>query len=191
LRVTTDTVSAELFGFFLHVDDKIEAIPTGETLPDGRMVVRSENVNEVDFAGIESGASWTPAADLEVYGSLNYTWGEEELDDGHTTPGDRVPPVNGQVELWWQPLSRIWLEPFLRLAGKQDRLSDRDKTDPRVNPQGTSSWLTVNTRVGVELNEYVQARLTLENIFDENYREHGSGIDAPGTDIVVALDARW
>lgn len=190
-KLARGQISAEILGFYLHVDDKIEPIPTGEVLPDGREVVQSENLNSVDYAGIEAGASWTPTNHLTVYGSLNYTWGEEEFTDGQRTPADRIPPVNGQLGAWWRPWPRLWFEPYVRFAGDQNRLSDRDKADPRVNPQGTDGWLTINGRVGVQLNRYLHARLTIENVIDEVYREHGSGIDAPGTNVIVALDAGW
>jgi outer membrane receptor protein involved in Fe transport len=40
-------LSAQLFGFWLRVGEKIEALPTGEVQPDGRVVVESANVNRV------------------------------------------------------------------------------------------------------------------------------------------------
>jgi hemoglobin/transferrin/lactoferrin receptor protein len=191
VKVASRALSAELFGFFLRVDDKIEAIPTGEVLPDGRAAVRSENVNTVDYAGVEAGVRWAPEPRLVLYGSLNYTWGEERFGDGETFPADRVPPVNGQLGLWWNPLPRLWMEPFVRYAGDQNRLSDRDRADPRIDPEGTPKWLTINARIGVELHRHLRARLTLENVLDEEYREHGSGIDAPGTNVAIALEAIW
>jgi len=41
------------------------------------------------------------------------------------------------------------------------------------------------------VNEHLLARFALENIADETYREHGSGIDAPGVNAIVALEARF
>lgn len=83
------------------------------------------------------------------------------------------------------------VEPFIRFATRQDRLSDRDRTDPRINPGGTPGWVAANLRLGWEINERFRARLAVENIFDQPYREHGSGINAPGINTILSLEARF
>jgi outer membrane receptor protein involved in Fe transport len=182
---------AEIFGFYLRVDDKIEDLPTGEVRPDGRIVVRGQNVNTVEYAGIELGGRAVVGDFAEPYASVNYTWGEESFADGPMLPADRVPPVNGQVGVLLRPLPSLWIEPYVRFAGSQDRLSGRDRMDPRIDPAGTSAWATVNARAGWWLTDYLEARLTLENIFDTGYREHGSGVDAPGVNVIAGLEAVW
>jgi outer membrane receptor protein involved in Fe transport len=128
---------------------------------------------------------------LEAYGTLTYTWAEEEFRDGRTVPADRIPPLNGQLGLFYRPMPRLWVEPFVRFAGRQDRLSDRDRVDPRINPEGTAGWATANIRLGWEITERFRARFVVENIFDQPYREHGSGINAPGINAIISLEARF
>jgi outer membrane receptor protein involved in Fe transport len=41
------------------------------------------------------------------------------------------------------------------------------------------------------VHERLLARLAIENLFDKSYRQHGSGINAPGTNVIVALEARF
>ena len=67
----------------------------------------------------------------------------------------------------------------------------RDQEDPRINPQGTPGWATVAFRLGWEIRPQVIARLSIENVFDKAYRQHGSGIDAPGVNAIVTLEAHF
>ena len=67
-------------------------------------------------------------------------------------------------------------------------MSDRDKTDPRINPNGTPGWVTANLRAGWTLHPRVTARLTIENAIDTDYREHGSGMNAPGLSAILGVD---
>jgi len=41
----------------------------------------------------------------------------------------------------------------------------------------------VNLQLAWEINPRAQAGIRLENLADRHYREHGSGIDAPGKNI--------
>lgn len=63
--------------------------------------------------------------------------------------------------------------------------------DPRIDPDGTPGWATLNVKLGFDPHRNVGLRLALENITDLNYREHGSGIDAPGIDFVLSLEGRF
>jgi outer membrane receptor protein involved in Fe transport len=191
VKVTLPRFTGELFGFYTDFRDKIEDVPTGEVTPDGRIVVQGMNLNSVTLFGVEAGGRLRVLDNLETYGSLNFTWGEEEFRDGRTVPADRIPPVNGQVGVLYRPMPRFWVEPFMRFAAKQDRLSDRDRIDPRINPNGTPGWVTANFRLGWDIDERFRARLAVENLFDQPYRDHGSGINAPGINAIVSLEARF
>ena len=56
---------------------------------------------------------------------------------------------------------------------------------------GQAGGLTTNLRLTWEVNDHVSALLAVENLFDTSYREHGSGINAPGLNAIVALEARF
>lgn len=182
-KMETDNLEMEVFGFYLDYSDKITSVFTGEVTADGRDVVRSENRNSVKIYGIEAGLYWAVMDDLRVFAVLNYTHGEEHDDPGVTIPADRIPPLNGKIGLEYF-LNGVWrFEPYLLFASKQDRLSPRDVRDPRINPDGTAGWGTLNLLLDWQMTPQVQLGLRLENLADKAYREHASGIDAPGRNI--------
>jgi outer membrane receptor protein involved in Fe transport len=49
----------------------------------------------------------------------------------------------------------------------------------------------LNLRAGWQPSERWSLQVGLENLLDENYREHGSGIDAPGISANVGLRATF
>ncbi|MGH7406329.1 MAG: TonB-dependent receptor, partial [Candidatus Methylomirabilales bacterium] len=190
VKVRTSSFQGEAFGFYSDFMDKIESVPTGE-IRNGRTVVQSQNVKKVILWGAEAGARFLVREDLELSGSLIFTRGEEEFPDGSRGPADRIPPLSGQAAVLYRPLPTLWVEPLVRFATRQDRLSDRDLTDPRINPSGTPGWVTAHVRLGWDVHPNVGIRLALENLIDLNYREHGSGIDAPGFNAVLSVEGRF
>ena len=81
----------------------------------------------------------------------------------------------------------IFSDYFIRFAGKQNRLSSDDIDDPRIPIEGTPRWYTLNLRVGFYSSKNLIFQISLENILDQNYREHGSGINAPGRNLIFSL----
>ena len=97
----------------------------------------------------------------------------------------------------------------MRGATEQRRLNRSDIRDPRIPGttrdtgevqfdangaaigQGSSGWVTFNLRGGVQVTQYNRLTLALENLLDKRYREHGSGINAPGFNVIVSLDNRF
>jgi outer membrane receptor protein involved in Fe transport len=187
IKASNGRWEAELFGWYADYQDKISSRFTGEVTPEGRLVVRSDNLNSVSLYGIESGFRYLAADELELYGVLNYTHGEEE-DDGETVPADRIPPLNGRLGLVYQPGETVRLEAYLDFASQQDRLSPRDERDPRINPLGTPGWGTVNLLTSWQASENLELGLRLQNLADKSYREHGSGIDAPGRNVGIWIN---
>lgn len=183
--------SGEFFAFYSDYNDKIDDLFTGQQTEDGMEIVQSTNLNNVTLVGIEVGSRYRFSDRLDLFNSLTFTWGEEEFRNGRTRPADRIPPVNGRVGIFYQFSQRIWVESFVRFAAAQDRLSARDLADPRIDPDGTSGWVTANFRVGWEVRDRVRVRFALENLWDESYREHGSGMNAPGVNAIVSLETHF
>jgi outer membrane receptor protein involved in Fe transport len=189
-KVRSRRFAAELFGFYTVIPNRIEGELTGAKTAEGRQIIRSANLNRVQLIGVEAGGRIYMSAELEVYGNLTYTYGWETLPEDQVLPADRIPPVNGRIGMLYRPRTDVWLEPYFRLSSPQNRLSNRDLSDSRINPDGTAGWTTANVRLGWNMNNYLTLHCTLENMLDQPYREHGSGISAPGTNFIVALEGR-
>ena len=177
-KTRSGNLHAEAFLFYTDYEDKITTVPTGSMTADGRVVVRGENRNEVRIYGLEAGLRWRPGPQRELYAVLNYTRGEEEDATG-TFPADRIPPLNGKLGMLFTR-DNLVLEPFLLFAGRQNRLNPRDVRDPRINAAGSPGWLTLNLLARWHYNDRTELGLRLENLADKHYREHASGVDAPG-----------
>ena len=182
-KAESDSLELEVFAFYLDYSDKITSVFTGDTTEDGRLIVRSENRNDVEIYGLEAGLQWALTDELRLFAVVNYTHGEES--DGMDTsfPADRIPPINGQVGVEYFFTENWRIEPYVMFAGNQDRLSPRDVRDPRINPLGTTGWGTLNVLLDWQATESLQLGLRLENLGDKAYREHASGIDAAGRNI--------
>jgi outer membrane receptor protein involved in Fe transport len=191
IKAESGPVELELFVFYLDYADKITSVYTGEVTGDGRLVVRSENLNQVDIHGLEAGLNWAIADGLRLFAVANYTHGKEQEDGGATYPADRIPPLNGQLGLEYFIDENWRLEPYLMFAGEQDRLSPRDAGDPRINPMGTPGWGTLNLLLDWQATPTLQVGLRLENLTDKYYREHASGIDAPGRNLGVWVNCQF
>ena len=53
----------------------------------------------------------------------------------------------------------------------------------RINPMGTAGWGTLNVSLDWQATRSLQLGVRLENLADKAYREHASGIDAPGRNV--------
>lgn len=179
----------EAFAWYADYRDKIGSRFTGEVTPEGRLVVQSDNLNEARLYGLESGLRYIHDDVLEVYAVLNYTRGQEREDGSPTVPADRVPPLNGRLGMIREFGGGDWrVEPYLDFAAAQDRLSPRDERDPRIDPRGTAGFGTLNALLSWQATESVSAGLRLQNLGDKRYREHGSGIDAPGRNVGLWME---
>jgi len=183
LKVSRGAWQAEAFAWYADYRDKISSRLTGEVTPEGRQIVRSDNLNRARLYGFEAGLRYLAGKDIELFAVLNYTWGEESGPEGNTAPADRIPPFNGRLGLVWNPRERWRVEPYVDWAGSQDRLSPRDLEDPRIDPAGSEGWATMNLLTSWQATEAATLGLKLQNLADQNYREHGSGIDAAGRNL--------
>ncbi|KGE02733.1 Hemin receptor precursor [Pseudohaliea rubra DSM 19751] len=189
LRWEGEDLRAELFLFRLDYEDRITSVETGATSPTGRFVVTSENIGRSRVHGAEFGLWAQLSPRLALDATANWTRGEERPGDGTTAPGDRIPPLYGRLALAWDPAGPWRGRAVLQFAAEQDRLGPRDVRDPRIDPNGTDGWTVWHLQAQREVGKRWTVTVGVDNVFDSRYREHGSGIDAPGRGLVFALEA--
>jgi outer membrane receptor protein involved in Fe transport len=191
VKVSRGAWQAEAFAWYADYRDKISSRLTGEVTPEGRHVVRSDNLNRARLYGFEGGLRYHAREDLELYAVVNFTRGEERDPDGSSVPADRIPPLNGRLGITWRRGERWRIEPYIDFAAAQDRLSPRDESDPRIRPGGTAGWGSVNLLASWQVTTAFTLGLKLQNLGDKNYREHGSGIDAIGRNLGIWADINF
>ncbi len=123
---------------------------------------------------------------VDLYGNLAWTRGDDRVAG---QPLRRVPPLKGVVGSRWQVSPDLWLDLRAVFAGRQDRLAPGDRTDPRIPVGGTPGFAIFHLSGGFELDRVGTFTLALENLTDETYRLHGSGIDGPGLNLVVGFQS--
>jgi hemoglobin/transferrin/lactoferrin receptor protein len=152
---------------------------------EGYPVYQKENVERAFVQGAET--AW----DLELNqswllsGSLTYTYGQNLTKN---EPMRRIPPLfvrlavdyslrNWNVNLEWQT------------AGKQSRLAAGDKEDNRIPVGGTPGWNVFNIHTSYVLR-IITLDLSLVNLFNKDYRYHGSGVNGYGRSAILSAIIR-
>ncbi len=189
LRVHGRAVSATVVAFRTKLTDLIDRVRSSyDGLPtlDGQPVFQKDNVGQARVTGWESELEWRPRQDVAVTAHATATRGQALT---RSEPMRRIPPLNGGVSLRWRPRTTAWAGLAARWATRQDRLSSGDLADHRISPTGTSAWITVDAFGALPIERRVTLVGGVRNAFDALYRVHGSGIDAPGRTLWLALQA--
>ena len=149
---------------------------------EGYPLYQKENSERAYIQGIETGwdlildRSWT------LYGNMTWTYGQN-ISKGE--PVRRIPPVFGRIAVEYK--NKGWLMNLECLAAaKQDRLAQGDIDDNRIPDGGTPGWNIMSINTGYSFR-FVRADISLKNIFNKDYRFHGSGVNGPGRSAFLTL----
>lgn len=186
VRFRSDRLRFDLMAYALRYDDRITSVGTGTITPDGRDVVQSVNAAESSIRGVEAALNYRVGDVISARASLDYTWGEQQVSGSAPEPADRMPPLNGSFSLSYDAGSQYQLDGWIRFASAQDRLSERDAGDVRIDPQGTPGWVIIGARLQKEFSRNWWLSITLDNLLDKRFRVHGSGLDAPGRNFTIS-----
>jgi hemoglobin/transferrin/lactoferrin receptor protein len=147
--------------------------------------------------GLEAEAAWRFACPWVLLGNLWWMDGEVDQFDAAQVKVrddfDRLPPLTTLLALRFEPpKGRLWAQVEWVHAGKADRLSLQNETDTqRIPPGGTPGYDLLHLRAGYRVGRSTDLLFAVENITDENYRIHGSGVNEPGINLVFGLDLRF
>ncbi len=149
---------------------------------DTLAVFHKANAGKAVVSGFEIGGEALLKWGIIARANLSYAYGFNQTAN---EPLTAIPPLNGLFSLR-RTSPHFWLELSSRFALEQNRLSSEDLLDLRIPVGGTPGWFTLNARSGWAINDNIDLQLALMNMLDWNYREHLSGLNAPGRSIVMS-----
>lgn len=155
-------------------------------------VLALQNVDEAFVYGGQIGIQGDVSKHFNFKANINYTFGETS--DGE--PLRHVAPLFGQVGIGfthgWFKANFNWV---YNGEVTSDRLAPSERSKDHIylkNSNGelySPSWSTLNLRISLKLNHYLEALGGIENILDTRYRPYSSGIAAAGRNFYITLRA--
>jgi hemoglobin/transferrin/lactoferrin receptor protein len=147
-------------------------------------------------------------AELEAYWNMSSQWmlsGFASWQNGRTKSplfvggpessqyASRLLPLNGSLALRWQhPSQPLWIEGRVLAFAEADRLSRADRADTQRFPtNGTPGYLAGTLRAGWQIHQHCDLTFALENLTDQDYRNHGSGQNEAGFGAVLGARVSW
>ncbi len=140
--------------------------------------------------GVEFNGEWLMDRGWSLYGNFWYTYGRNRVTNAALS---RIPPMQGIAGIRWRdPEHHAYFAFYAWLVERQDRLDPvRDLSDERIPPGGTPGFATLNVRAGRAFGDHQQHRLSVsvENLTDQPYLVHGSGVY--GTGLTGRFGYQW
>ena len=182
-KLSLPKFQANLAAYYMNLNQLITRVKVEDEFIDGYQVYKKENAGEAFIAGCEAAFLWKVVEKLDLNGSFSYTYGQNKTND---EPLRRIPPFNGKVSAVYN-LNNFFVSGEFLFATLQDRLSEGDKSDNRIPEEGTPGWKVINFFTGYEL-PFVKVKIGVENLLNEDYRTHGSGINGVGRSAWIMLN---
>ncbi|HBZ20113.1 MAG TPA: TonB-dependent receptor [Bacteroidales bacterium] len=156
----------------------------GDEIIEGYPVYQKENSERAYIQGIETAWDFSLNRFVTMSGNITYTYGQNITKN---EPVRRIPPIFARMAIDFRH-KQWWVNLELLAAGKQDRLAQGDKDDNRIPEGGTPGWDVFNINSGYTW-KFMTADLGLRNLFNKDYRYHGSGVNGYGRSLFITLTA--
>jgi hemoglobin/transferrin/lactoferrin receptor protein len=148
----------------------------------GYPLYQKENVEKGSIQGVETAWQWAILRGLTLDAGMTYNYGQNLTKN---EPIRRIPPLNGRFALNFIKKSWLLTAEYLG-ATKQDRLAQGDKDDNRIPKGGTPAWSVINIYGGYSYKN-IRLNIALQNLLNEDYRTHGSGVNGVGRSVVFGV----
>ncbi len=194
-RHHTANTSLNLAVFYTDVEDLILPVPTDSTLK----TAIATNAGDGYIYGVELEGAWRILPQWTLSGFAAWQDGRTESPDfvgGPETdkPNSRQLPLSGSVALRWDdPSNKFWVEGRVLAATTEDRITAADQVadKQRIPTGGTPGYIVTSLRAGWHVNANLDLTCGIENLTDEDYRNHGSGQNEPGLQGIFGVKVNW
>ena len=187
VKVRTGRLSATVLAYHNRLSNFISRVRSGQDSLQGYPVYLKQNSAESFIRGLEGEVEYELVPNWLAYAGATYTYGQNVTAN---EPFRRIPPLNGRVGVTYQPVKGWWARAELLRAGAQTRLAKGDQDDNRIRKGGTPAWQVINLNGGYRW-KFLTVSAELQNLTNEAYRTHGSGVDGIGRSAWLSVLANW
>ncbi len=196
VRHQTDTASLNLSVYYADVDGLITSTFTDATLATAVAANAADGYNY----GVELEGAWRFHPQWTLSGFAGWQEGrtttETFLGSGvsEDRPNSRQLPLTGSLALRWTDESgKLWVEGRVLAAAREDRITAADQAADRqrIPTGGTPGYVVASLHAGWQVNDHLALNCGVENLTDEDYRNHGSGQNEPGLNGVFRVRVTW
>ena len=184
LKYISKKVSADFSLFNTRLYDLITRIKTDQVI-SGYDVYKKANIEKGFIRGWEAQMRFFPTSILSFYAGATKLFGESIT---RNEPLRRIPPFNARIGLDIKKKQFVGGVTY-NYASPQRRLAAGDKADNRIPSGGTPGFNLVDLYGGYD-KELFSIKAYLNNIFNVDYRTHGSGINGMGRAIGMSISIR-
>ena len=175
VKVITRKISFSTALFRTNLYGLITRVATGAAI-NGYTVYKKVNVDRGFIKGWESQFDFKPFRGFNFYGNATSLFGESIT---RNQPLRRIPPFNARLGASFA--KKQWMGGLtFDHASPQRRLDAGDKADNRIPLGGTPGFNLLNLYSGYQFKS-LTFRLYWNNIFNADYRTHGSGVNGMGS----------
>lgn len=174
-KLRTAKLNVTLAAYYMQLQQLITRVRVAGQAINGYNVYIKENTDEAFVKGMEVDADIQLIKALKLQGGLAYAYGHNST---RNEPLRRIPPMNGRVRATYS-MQQWFFAAESWFASKQNRLAQGDKDDNRIPAGGTPGFQVYNLYAGYQLKN-IQVQASAQNLLNEDYRTHGSGINGYG-----------
>ncbi|MFN5422673.1 MAG: TonB-dependent receptor plug domain-containing protein [bacterium] len=174
IKYFSKKVSGSAAFFRTNLLDLISRVKTSEVI-NGYDVYKKINVDRGFIRGWEMQTNYNLSRSIRLHASATSLYGQSITKD---QPLRRIPPFNARTGGEYK-FSKYLVGVVYDHASPQRRLESGDKSDNRIPAGGTPGYNILNTYAGATIRN-LTIRTYLNNIFNQDYRTHGSGINGMG-----------
>lgn len=202
-KIFGEAVKVEVTGYYTVLQNALvrrdfQLNGQDSILYNGQMsrVQAIQNAAVARVYGVQTGIEIKLLAGFMLLSDLNYQVGEEELDDGTTSPSRHAAPLFGVSRLRYQN-KNLSLEFNAMYQDKRsfDDLPQEEKEKDEIYAKDANggnyspSWYTLNLKAMYQLNKIFSISSGVENLTDQRYRPYSSGISGSGRNFILSLRA--
>ncbi len=181
-RYQSQRIESEFAIFYIRLYDIITRSKVEGEKINGYDVYNKNNSETAFIRGFEHTLKVAVTKTISVHNNFSYTYGQNiSLNE----PLRRIPPFHGMTKISYER-GKFYVDAIAQYASEQNRLSSGDKSDNRINQYGTSGWSILNINTGYEF-KYLTINTGIQNLFNKDYRTHGSGINGIGRSLWLSL----
>jgi len=200
-----EAVKVDLTGYYTVLQNAMVRRPytlngQDSILYDGDMsqVQAIQNAAVANVYGIQAGLEIKLGAGFKFLTDLNYQVGEEELDDGTTSPSRHAAPFFGVSRLRYQARD-LTLEFYGNYQSERsyDKLPQEEQGKDEIYTKDSNgnnfspSWYTLNLKAAYKLTDTFGISGGVENLTNQRYRPYSSGISGAGRNFILSLTANF